>query len=524
MERSADRDVLHWLARLSAHLAAAIVLFVAAGALSAATNSAGNSASNSAQAPPSTGHPGGSMADFDSLIDLIKSTVDPQSWTDVGGNGTAVGFEGGVYIDAQGTMRERTKSDTTGALAELRLLASMPAAASEHDVCQPAQLRKISLVRLERQAQALAAQGLPPTQEMQTLAGLERIKYVLVYPEEGEIVLAGPAGDWQMNAEGRLVSTSTNHPVMRLDDLVVVLRQILSGPKAAIACSITPTKAALANVQIFLNQSGSAPLKSGQLESWMKKLRDQLGSQEIIYENIDPRSAQALVMLEADYRMKLVGMGLEDGVPGVPSYLDMVDIPPGQPPPPMNVLRWWFTMNYDAILAAPKRDAFELVGQGLQVLSENEMLTAAGQQMHTGAADDINRQFAFNFTQHFAELANKYPIYAELQNLSDMALAAEIIRSEKLLEKTHWQMSYFGKSGDHHPMLAAAPKMVETVINRRIINGNGVLIGVSGGVRLQPSMIMKPGLIKTDNDGLLDATRSRSSPGMENDKQAWWCD
>ena len=34
-------------------------------------------------------------------------------------------------------------------------------------------------------------------------------------------------------------------------------------------------------------------------------------------------------MVEADYRMKLVGMGLEEGVLGVPSYLSMIRVPPG---------------------------------------------------------------------------------------------------------------------------------------------------------------------------------------------------
>ena len=37
---------------------------------------------------------------------------------------------------------------------------------------------------------------------MTTLAGLQSIKYVLVYPETGDIVLAGPAGDWARQPNG----------------------------------------------------------------------------------------------------------------------------------------------------------------------------------------------------------------------------------------------------------------------------------------------------------------------------------
>ena len=116
--------------------------------------------------------------------------------------------------------------------------------------------------------------------------------------------------------------------------------------------------------------------------------------------------------------MKLVGMGLEPGVPGVVSYLNLVKVGPGQPPPPMTVLRWWFTMNYDAVACSPDRMAFRLSGQGVKVESENELLTAQGQQVHTGESETLNRQFAHSFTRHFEQLCDKYPIYGELRNSS----------------------------------------------------------------------------------------------------------
>src|SRR5205823_4903087 len=117
------------------------------------------------------------------------------------------------------------------------------------------------------------------------------------------------------------------------------------------------------------------------------------------------------------------------------SYLSMVQVPAGQAPPPMDVLRWWFTLKYDAILTSADRKAFQLQGQELQVLSENEMLTATGQRVHTGNSDELNRQFARNFTAHFRELAAKYPVYAELENLADLSLVAAILRSEELPAK-----------------------------------------------------------------------------------------
>ena len=197
-------------------------------------------------------------------------------------------------------------------------------------------------------------------------------------------------------AEERIVSVDTGLPVVRLDDLVVVLRQMQSGPDVRFGCLIAPTPAGLARLQTFLQESGKSCCPAAG-KAWLDSLRSQLGQQDIEVYGLDPRTRAARVMVEADYRMKLVGMGLEAGVPGVPSYLAMIRLGPRQTPPPMGVLRWWFELNYDAVAAAKDRSAFALRGQGVKVLSENEHLTAQGQRVHTGESDDLNREFAPEF-------------------------------------------------------------------------------------------------------------------------------
>ena len=73
-------------------------------------------------------------------------------------------------------------------------------------------LRKVSLVRLEKQLQLGQAFGRQPDEAMRTLAGMFRIKYLFVYPQTGDIVLAGPAGDWRTDTEGRVVNVDTGTP------------------------------------------------------------------------------------------------------------------------------------------------------------------------------------------------------------------------------------------------------------------------------------------------------------------------
>jgi hypothetical protein len=280
----------------------------------------------------------------------------------------------------------------------------------------------------------------------------------------------------------------------------------------------------LAEVQQYLKDTSKSPLRPGQRDTWLKQLRQKLGPQEIDVYGIDPRTRAGLVLVEADYRMKLVGMGLEEGVLDVPSYLDMIQVPPGQAPPPMDVLRWWFTLNYDSIVTSSEHDAFELRGQGVKVLSENEMLDATGGRVHTGKSDALNAQFAQNFTKHFAELSAKYPIYAELQNLCDLALVGALMRSEDLPDKVRWHLLHFGDPQQYQVPLENAPKTVETVINHRIVNKVNIIVGVSGGVRIDPNSLVKPTAIKTDDYGLLKADRIGAAPKKDETRQRWWWD
>jgi hypothetical protein len=345
---------------------------------------------------------------------------------------------------------------------------------------------------------------------MQTLAGLQRIQYLLVYPETGEIVIAGPAGDWRRDAEARFVDAEKSRPVVNLDDLVVTLRAAYS-ELGRFGCSITPRKDNLAAAQAVNDKWSKAPLRPGQRQKWLEEFRDAVGRQDIEVYGIDPRSRAARVIVEADYRMKLVGIGLEEGKEK------------GGAPPPMSVLRWWFTLNYTAVSATEGRDAFELKGPGVKVLSENELLTAIGERQHTGASDELNSRFAESFTKHFEALAVKYPVYADLRNIFDLALIAAVIKSHDLPGQVGWHMTHFGPDGEYQPELGVAPTEVESVINSRTIGGKHVVAAVSGGVTVDPKVLAARQVLQTDTYGLLKANRGASAP-KQVARRAWWWD
>ncbi len=461
-------------------------------------------------------------ADFDSLIDLIESTVANETWAQNGGGQADIRpFPGGVLVDAGGVLRIRTHTEATNDLSAKRgaappLLLTQPRRASK-----PSALRYVSLPRLEREIARRQAAHQPLDPAMLTLAGLRRVRYVFVYPESGDLVLAGPAGDWFVDPVGRILAKDTGEPVVRLDDLLVLLRRGREAADSHFGCSINPRQEALAKTQAFLAASSQKPLEPGQRKRWLSDLRDSVGRQDIDIFGIDPVSRVASVLVEADYHMKLIGMGLAEGVDGVESYLKSIHLRPGESPPAMSVLRWWFALKYDAIARSEAGNAFELIGQGVRVLSENELLAEQGQRVHTGASDPLNRQFAEAFTAHFTELAKTYPVYGELRNIFDLAMAVAIIQTEGLADHVGWKPTLLSSGAHLRLPHGIVPREVETVINHRVINQRYVIAGVSGGVMVAPSDVLRQAKA-TETAG---TTIERAGPAPKDlAPGAWWWD
>ncbi len=514
-----------------------------AGATSAAVATAGRIRDDRARgdAYAESGFGGEREIDFDSIMELVTSTVAPDTWTDVGGAGSIKGFANGVYVDAEGALHKLNRAaDAGGALATLRSEAQRPRSdLPDGDVRRVSRLRKVSLPRLERAAAERAALGLPPDDAMRYLAGLSKISHVFVYPETGDLVLAGPAGPWKTDAEDRVVSAESGRPVLRLDDLVVVLRHVLRhdatdavsadgndarGSGAVFGCSITPTKKGLAATRQFAEDSSRKNLPAGDAarKQWLAALQSTLGRQEIDVFGIDPRSRVAQVLVEADYRMKLVGLGLEEGVLGVPSYLSGVRVGADGRLPALDVLRWWFTLDYDAIEATADRSAFAIRGQGVRVMSENQFLEATGKRQGTGESSPANGEFAHNFTKHFGELAAKYPVYAELQNICDAALVAAIIETEQLDDAAGWSMAWLGDERRHVVAKGNAPQSVETVAAHRTIGGKHIVAAVSGGVRIEPRKFATADRIRAAKNEALAGELKSSQPPAKTAERWWW--
>ena len=84
-----------------------------------------------------------------------------------GDDDDAIAAGGGVIIDAEGFLSARAKVDAGGALTMRRL--SEAKVSVDQELQKPSKLRKVSLVRLEKQVRELLDAGKPIPDDMQYL-------------------------------------------------------------------------------------------------------------------------------------------------------------------------------------------------------------------------------------------------------------------------------------------------------------------------------------------------------------------
>jgi hypothetical protein len=122
---------------------------------------------------------------------LIQSTIANETWSQNSGGAADIRpFPGGVLVDATGVLRLKSQASTTSDLVTKR--GSAPPALKDQPLqaSKPSTLRYVSLTRLEREIARRQAAHKPLDAAMLTVAGLRRVRYVFVYPQSGDLVLA----------------------------------------------------------------------------------------------------------------------------------------------------------------------------------------------------------------------------------------------------------------------------------------------------------------------------------------------
>ncbi|MAG92629.1 MAG: hypothetical protein CMJ48_02590 [Planctomycetaceae bacterium] len=431
------------------------------------------------------------------------------------GNNTTT-FNAGIRIDANGVVARAFSKANAKSLSRERTLAAknstLPADMNQHSA-----LRKVSLVRLEAQCAEYFDAGKPIPPEMFYLAGLQRIEYLFVFPETNDVVIAGPAEGFYPSMSGSVVGSENGRPVLRLDDLLVALRSVRRADH--LGCSIDPEPGKLSAMTRYIN-ANSSPATAGVIRGRYQRMKRILGMQNVSVTGVPEDSHYARVLVAADYRMKLISLGLEKpGVRGLSSHLSLLKGGGNA------IQRWWFTPLYDAFQTNPDHTAFQFNGQRAQLMSQQEFVDAAGNRSNANFTKVSTQRFAKLFTQSFPELAERVPLFGELANLVDLAVLAALIDKEQIGEKTNWSMALFLDAQRAPIQTAEVPKQVASLVALKSLKGGRSIIGlVGGGVTINPRRTLRDSEFSADESEALGTVRKESASTRVPQEHPWWWD
>jgi len=313
-----------------------------------------------------------------------------------------LGFQqavGGVYVDGRGVVNNVAR-DQFNKLRETKLRQMQKV---DGELAESAELRKVSLRQMQAAIAEANAAGKDIPDEVRYLAGIQRIQYVFVYPDKNDIVLAGSGEGWQVDERGNMVGKTTGRPVIEFDDLLVALRTAESAAQGGIACSIDPTQEGLQRVRAYMTTP--SPTKADP-ESFARGMEKELGPQKVTIRGVPTNSHFAAVLLAADYRMKRIAMAFERSpVRGLTSFLQMLK--QGGDGPQNVFPRWWLATDYEPLLTDEEGLAWELRGQGVKAMTEDEFVAAGGQRAATGKANPKAQQWAKTMTEKYDALSAK---------------------------------------------------------------------------------------------------------------------
>ena len=409
---------------------------------------------------------------FSAVAALIAATT-----TDVSAGG-GFGFGrsrsvGGITIDSSGVLRQPTKKQTRQTLEAMKL-ENVPS-----DLKKLNEIRKVSLKQLEKaiaSSESKAVADLPDS--VKYLAGIQRIKYVFVYPEQNDIVLAGPGEGWKVNDDGVVVGETTNRPVVLLEDLLVAFRSVHAARHGGISCSIDPTVEGRERYHKFAKQQKAFTPQI--LDSMAKAL----GEQQITLAGVPDTSHYARVLVAADYHMKSIAMQLTDSpVKELDSYLGMLKKSRVKL---SNIMpRWWLASDYEPLAKSDDGLAWEIRGQGVKAMTENDAIQTDGTSVRTGKSGKLAQKWADTMTANYDELSKKQAVFGQLRNIMDLSVVAAMIEHNGLRQKASCDLSFLMQADNsveiyqYHP-----PKTIDTKCSF-VKRGREYLITASGGVMVE---------------------------------------
>ena len=421
----------------------------------------------------------------------------------------------GVSIDANGVMTAREFRDVDNRMAANLAGARRNLSAK---IQQRSALRKISLKRLEAAVKTKLAAGDSISQEMHVLAGLLKIQYIFVVPADNDMVIAGPAEGWVDDLAGRKVGLTSGMPTLLLEDLLVAMRTF--SPNANlntwVAVSIDPTADGLENLNEFQKKIPSRiPMNARErvMHQLAEGLRDSLGLAKIAIYGVPRQSHLAQVMVEADYRMKLMAVGMEIKPIEITTFIDALQ------GAPRHMQRWWLTPDYQCLKVAADGLSVEMIGRTVKLKTESIDFDRNARIVRSKTKPSrAANVYARSFTDNYERLSRVRPIYAQLRNVVDVLVAAAWMKKNNAFQKSGWIPTLFFDNDqldvEYYPDAKTAPCVANAVWK-----GNLLIAPSGGGVSITASHALEDKNLLVDKKKSVQAARDQLAIP---DDQWWW--
>jgi hypothetical protein len=226
----------------------------------------------------------------------------------------------------------------------------------------------------------------------------------------------------------------------------------------------------------------------------------------------------AQVMVEADYRMKLIGIGLERPEVRLKSYAARAN--PHQVS--RNALeRWFFVPNYECVRVSDDALAMELEGDGVKLVGEAEVVSKDGIRSAAKRGNPASQAFVNAFTKVYPKLAERSPVYAQLRNCIDLAVAAAFIRDQDYYGLAKWQPTVFHDESAYPVQTLNAPKQVASAVNS-MWKGSTLVTPIGGGVQMRPTEAISSTNLLDDEEQTVAKARTETDLSHLAEGQWWW--
>lgn len=397
--------------------------------------------------------------------------------------GTGFSTAPGVHIDAEGHVFVRI-DDATREMTGMRERARN----AETNAKNPA-MRYVSLPKVLAEAKALRDAGKEVPQDLLYLGGLTQIRYVFVYPEEQDLVIAGPCEEWVVQAPTHVTGKKTGRPVLHLDDVVCAMRTAKDFRGQTFGCGIWPNPKSLEISQDIVAQYAGKS-RAARNEALAKAL----GPQTVTTFGMEADTRTAFICVAADYKLKRMFMGVDRShVATLGNVLDNSR---------SSANKFWFETSYEPLRVSQDGNSFEIRGTRLKVDCGEFDFDPRG-------ATDAAKAWTKRFNDSILPLCNAIPVYADLQNLADLSLLAHLIRIDRLDRKAGWDTSYLMSEEGWKLDRVPTPKTCQTLIH----SGGGSL--AAGGVTLTPAKNLEAKSREVDATNTLQSARTTASESRQ---------